>query len=282
MLRNDLLNSVTLLWIATVIIVQMFSAPTNMNPACAQEPLIVAHRGASYDAPENTLPAFELAWQKNADAIEGDFYLTKDRRIVCIHDKSTKKYCDQDLVVANSTFEQLRKLDVGAYKHKKYRGTKIPTIDEVFATVPAGKKIYIEVKCGTSIIPHLVKAIDASQLKPEQLIVICFDHQVIKQFKQVKPQLKAYWLAGVNIKQGQLTPSVEDACKILKETKADGFSTSTKHLPADYVVEVQQQGFDYHVWTINDPQEAVKLRDWKVKSITTDRPALIRKAVESN
>ena len=53
------------------------------------KPLVVAHRGASYDAPENTLPAFKLAWEQGADAIEGDFFLTKDNQIVCIHDKTT-------------------------------------------------------------------------------------------------------------------------------------------------------------------------------------------------
>ena len=58
---------------------------------CWSDPLIVAHRGASHDAPENTLPAFELAWKQGADAIEGDFLLTKDNKIVCIHDGSTKR-----------------------------------------------------------------------------------------------------------------------------------------------------------------------------------------------
>jgi len=74
-------------------------------------PLIVAHRGASHDAPENTIPAFQLAWQQKADAIEGDFYLTRDNEIVCIHDRTTKRYSDRDLVVAESTLEELRQLD---------------------------------------------------------------------------------------------------------------------------------------------------------------------------
>jgi len=71
------------------------------------KPLIVAHRGSSFDAPENTLPAFRLAWEQGADAIEGDFLLTKDNKIVCIHDKTTKRFSDQNLVVAESTLEQL-------------------------------------------------------------------------------------------------------------------------------------------------------------------------------
>jgi len=55
--------------------------------------LVVAHRDASFDVPENTLPAFKLAWEQGADAIEGDFLLTKDGHIVCIHDRTTKRFC---------------------------------------------------------------------------------------------------------------------------------------------------------------------------------------------
>ena len=64
----------------------------------AAEPFLVAHRGASHDAPENTLPAFELAWKQGADAIEGDFHLTKDGKIVCLHDYDTKRVSGTKLV----------------------------------------------------------------------------------------------------------------------------------------------------------------------------------------
>ena len=85
---------------------------------------MVAHRGESYDAPENTLPAFKLAWEQGADAIEGDFILTKDGHIVCIHERTTKRFCDQDLVVAKSTLKQLKALDVGSWKNEKYEGIR--------------------------------------------------------------------------------------------------------------------------------------------------------------
>lgn len=73
------------------------------------EPFIVAHRGASHDAPENTLAAFELAWEQGADAIEGDFHLTQDGHIVCLHDKDTKRTAGKKLVVGKSSLEELRK-----------------------------------------------------------------------------------------------------------------------------------------------------------------------------
>ena len=139
------------------------------------KPLIVAHRGSSFERPENTLPAFELAWEQGADAIEGDFLLTKDKQIVCIHDHSTKRLANRNLVVGESTLEELRELDVGSHKDLSWKGTRIPTISEVFATIPDKKKIFIEVKCGMEIIPYLVKEIGKSNLKPEQIILICFE-----------------------------------------------------------------------------------------------------------
>ena len=84
-------------------------------PVMAGEPFLVAHRGASADAPENTIPAFQLAWEQGADAIEGDFHLTADGHIVCIHDEDTQKVAGKKLIVPESTLADLRKLDVGAW-----------------------------------------------------------------------------------------------------------------------------------------------------------------------
>src|SRR5262245_61979826 len=114
-------------------------------------PLIIAHRGASHDAPENTLAAFRLAWQQDADGIECDFYLTRDEAIACIHDETTKRTAGVDLTIADATLDQLRGLDVGSWKDKRWAGERIPLIEQVFQTIPKGKRIYIEVKCGPEI-----------------------------------------------------------------------------------------------------------------------------------
>ena len=162
----------------------------------ADDVMIVAHRGASKEAPENTLPAFKLAWKQGADAIEGDFHLTKDGHIVCIHDRNTKKVSGENLVVRNVTLAELRKLDVGVRHGKAFTGTIIPTIAEVFSTIPEKKTIYIEIKCGAEIIPALLQEIEKSDLKREQIVVICFDKKVIKELKSKAPRFKASWLSG--------------------------------------------------------------------------------------
>ncbi len=242
-------------------------------------PLVVAHRGASHDAPENTLPAFELAWQKGADAIEGDFLLTKDNQIVCIHDKQTGRLAGRKLVVKDSTLAQLRELDVGSWKHEKFKGTRIPTIAEVFSTIPEGKQIFVEVKCGKEIIPHLVKEISKSKLKAEQIVLICFGQEVVKAFKQALPKNKAYWLCSFKQnEEGLWEPSLETVLATLKETKADGLD-SHHGIPGAAARKIMKAGYEWHAWTVNDGATAKKLKALGIHSITTDRPGLIRSSL---
>lgn len=241
---------------------------------CFADPLIVAHRGSSFEAPENTLPAFRLAWVQGADAIEGDFLLTKDGQIVCIHDASTKRLADKDLVVSKSTFEELRALDVGAWKHEKFKETKIPTLSEVFGTIPKGKKIFVEVKCGPEIIPFLIKEIRKANLETDQVRLICFNTKVIKAFKEKMPSYKAYWLSGFKKKNGSWKPSLGQVITTLQSCKADGLD-SQHTIPPEFSKSVINAGFEWHAWTINDIRTAEKLVKRGIDSITTDRPKLI-------
>ena len=240
------------------------------------KPMIVAHRGASHDAPENTLPAFELAWKQGADAIEGDFLLTKDNQIVCIHDGSTKRLAERNMAVRGSTLKELRELDVGSWKHEKFKGTKIPTIAEVLATIPKDRKIFVEVKCGPEIIPYLVKEIGQSKLKTEQVVLICFKHEVVKAFKQAMPKNKAYWLSSFKKdKEGVWEPSLETVLATLKDTKADGLD-SHKDIPGSAARKIMKEGYEWHAWTVNDVATATKLKALGIHSITTDRPGMIK------
>jgi glycerophosphoryl diester phosphodiesterase len=246
----------------------------------AAEPMIVAHRGASRDAPENTIPAFKLAWEQGADAIEGDFLLTKDGHIVCIHDKSTKRFASVNLPVKGTTLKNLRELDVGIRKGEKYKGTIIPTISEVFATVPATKKVFIEIKCGTEIIPPLLDQIAKSSLKKEQIVVICFNKNVLKEFKYKAPWCKTSWLCSIRKnKSGKLIPSLETVLTALREMKADGFSSGKNGISEDFVKGVMDKGYEYHVWTVDDTKTAMRFNKWGAKSITTNVPAHIKKAI---
>src|SRR6266446_92874 len=100
---------------------------------------IIAHRGASHDAPENTLAAVNLAWQQGADAVEIDVHLSSDGEIVVIHDDNTRKTAGLRKKVSAQTLAELKALDVGRWKHSKWAGESIATFAEVLENVPADK-----------------------------------------------------------------------------------------------------------------------------------------------
>ena len=245
-----------------------------------KKPLIVAHRGASRAAPENTIPAFNLAWERGADAIEGDFRMTSDGHIVCIHDKNTDRVAASNLVVARSSLEDLRTLDVGSHRGAEYQGAVIPTIGEVFATVPPGKKIYIEIKTGASIIPPLLEEIRNSDLDQEQIFVISFNKEVIRRFEEEAPQYETAWLSGFKKdKTGTTKPTPATVLETLEEINADGFSSNKNLIDASFVKQIMAQSYQYHVWTVDDPETALRFKKWGADSITTNVPGRIRAAL---
>ena len=246
------------------------------------KPMVVAHRGASGEAPENTIPAFKLAWRQGADAIEGDFHLTKDGQVVGIHDANTKKVAAKNLVVKNTTLAELKKLDVGIKKGTAFENTSIPTIGEVFKTIPAKKKIYIEIKCGLEIIPPLLREVSKSQLEKEQIVFICFDAKIIGEVKMKAPHFKAYWLSDVKQnKDGSFTPSLEDSLVTLRKVKADGMSSSRSGIDDEFISKLQMAGFEHHVWTVNEIKTAQWFANQGTLSVTTDFPGRIKGALKA-
>ncbi len=254
----------------------LLSAASETLPA----QMIVAHRGASAVAPENTLAAFQLAWTLGADMIEGDFYLTSDERIVTIHDDNTKRTAGEDHKVAQSTLKQLRQLDVGAWKSPKFRGQHIPTIEEVLSIVPDGKKILIEIKCGPEIVPQLKKVLADASLEPEQTIVIAFNEAVVIAVKKQIPNIKVYWLVGY--KQDKVTrrwsPSLSEVLAALQRTGADGLDTQANQAVVNekFARAIRDAGYELHTWTVDDPKVARYFQQLGVDSITTNHPKLIR------
>lgn len=251
------------------------------GPASAGvRPLIVAHRGASFDAPENTLAAFREAWSQDADAIEGDFLLTSDNRIVCIHDKRTKRTGDQDLEIKGSALDDLRTVDVGAWKDVKFRGESIPTLSEVLETVPSGRLILIEIKCGPEIVPTLETEIARTTLAADQIHFIAFDAEVIAAVKRAMPEIKAFWLTSYRKDRdtGVWSPSMEEVFDTLDRIGADGLDTNANRevVDSDFVSGLRDRGYEFHVWTVDDPEVARHFVELGVDSITTNRPEFLR------
>lgn len=241
---------------------------------------IVAHRGASYDAPENTLAAVNLAWKQQTDAVEIDVYLSADQQIVVVHDKTLKRYGGPDKPIASMTYAELRKHEVGGWKDPKWKGEPIPLLSEVLKTIPDGKRLFIEVKCGVEIVPHLAKALETADLPPERTAIICFSSDVIAAASEQLPNIKRYWLVSLkpNKVTGKIQPTLDELITTAKRIGSDGLDLGGKLEIIDekYVARLEQESLPLYVWTVNSSEDASRLSQMGVKGITTDRPGLLQ------
>jgi glycerophosphoryl diester phosphodiesterase len=246
---------------------------------------IVAHRGASFDAPENTLASFQLGWKQNADAVELDVMLSKDGRIVVIHDNNTKRLAGLDRPVAEQTLAELRQLDVGKWKDETFSGEKIPLLSEVLATIPDGKRLFIEVKCGAEIVPELVRELKAAGKKSEQTAIIGFSSEVMAAVKQALPNLQVYWIVSIkpDPKSDKNPITADELIATAKRIHADGFDLSACDLiDKAFGDKVRAAGLKLAVWTVNDPAVARAMQAAGVESLTTDRPGWMREQLRQS
>lgn len=246
-------------------------------------PLIVGHRGAAHDSPENTLASFEMGFEQGADAVEGDFYLTSDGKIICIHDKDTQRTAGQKYVIVETPFETLRTLDVGAWKAPSFAGQTMPTLLEILVLVPQDKYFVIEIKCGPEIIPQLQKDIATSGLQPQQMRIISFNDEVIRAARKAMPAIDAYWLTSFKQHKatGQWSPTQDEVLATLERVDATGLDCKAEPAVVDaaFVKALRAGGYEFHVWTVDEPDLARQMADLGVDSITTNRPAFLRKAM---
>ena len=238
---------------------------------------VIGHRGASSEAPENTLAANRLAFQQNADGIEIDVRLTKDHKLVCMHDKSTRRTADQELVIKESTLKKLKSLDVGLWKGMKWKGETIPTLEEVLEEIPENKSIFIEIKTGTESIDPLIEDIQKSKIDSGCITVISFHQEVVKEVKQSMESLNVNLLIAFS---GPEEVSNEEVLQKLTEFKLDGVGAENhSRLSHAFVVPILEANKKVHVWTVDDIEQAKIYKELGLSSITTNLPQLIRSAL---
>jgi glycerophosphoryl diester phosphodiesterase len=244
---------------------------------------IIAHRGASFDAPENTLAAFRLAWEQGADGIEGDFMLTADGHIVCFHDVDTKRIAGEPLVVKESSLAQLATLDVGRWKVDRWQDERIATLEDVLAVIPAGKRFVIELKDGPEIVEPLARILSASNCPAENLLIISLVDATVAECKKQLPHITWHWLSGYKQdKRGNWRPMAEEVIATIKNLGAAGYGSLAKpdHFDAAFVQKLRAAGIqEFHVWTVDDPAVARFYAQLGAWGITTNRPAFIRDAL---
>lgn len=251
-----------------------------MTAASLSAAEIVAHRGFSEIAPENTVAAFKMAWAKETDACELDLYLTKDGEIAVLHDKDTRRTTGVPGLVKDMTLADLQKLDAGSWKAPEYQGERIPSLEQSLATLPEGKKrFFLEIKCGPEVVPVLARKLEAWKPRAAQLCIIAFDKEVARESKKAMPWMKVYRLSSEATKDKKPV----DLAQLIADTKADGLDGldlgSKWAWDETLVRQVRAAGLELYVWTVNKPADVKRFAALGVDGITTDNPVMAAQAL---
>lgn len=238
-------------------------------------PKLIAHRGASANAPENTLSAFRLAWKEGADGIEGDFYLTADGEIVCIHDDKTKRTADANLPVKSSTLAQLRALDYGTWKHAKFKGEKIPVLSEVLDEIPPGKWFFLEIKDSPRIVRPIAEIFARKRPDKDKVILISFNKEVIKACRESMPEYRTNLLSSLDrfSKKG----GAEEYLTDLEWSGSHGLSFKiSAPVTKEWLEKARGKDGTLMAWTVDKRADAQRAMRFGTDFIGTNRPAGLR------
>lgn len=234
--------------------------------------LIFGHRGASAYAPQNTIPAFELAVTQGADGIELDVHLSADGVPVVIHDFTVDHTTNGAGAVHEMTLAQLKQLDAGVKFDPKFAGIPIPTLEEVFQAV-GQLFINIEIKADDSGIESAVAALIAKYELTERVAVSSFNPEILRRFSGV--------MSSVAIGLLYMPEEGFDPRLVLPDLKCEALHPYHEIIDAAYMANAKQQGYTVNTWTVNDPMRAVQLRDLGVNGIITDNPDTIITALKA-
>lgn len=241
------------------------------------KPLMIAHRGASAYAPENTLSSFLLAIAQGCDAIELDVHLTKDQKLVVFHNEELANTTNGKGIIGEMTAYELRQLDAGAWFHHDFTGEKIPFLDEVVDLVPPHIMINVELKNIPSYYIGIEEAVvDLVRKKNafERIVVSSFDHQCLLKVKELEPRLKIGLLY-----QNNLYSHIGYATQI--QIPIYSLHPQYECIKKSDIQLAVENNLHVFPWTVNHEQEMKKLIKCGVSGIMTDDLLLLKKAMSS-
>lgn len=272
-------HSIAVLATAAVVAAPVAAFAVPSNDKLVDE---IAHRGSSYEMPENTIAAIEEAIRDKVDLVEIDVQRTRDGVLVVIHDGTLTRTTNVEEVfpgrdsynVADFTYEELQQLDAGSWKGEEFAGEKIPTFTEMLERVRKSRSgLLIEVKSPSKypgIAQDLADELAAqpgylkSAVANERLVVQSFDWNFMAEFHGILPQVTAGLLG---------TPTLEQLPELA--TWADQINPNFRSVTQEYVDAVHEHGMDMNVWTVDNPDEMRRLIDLGVDGIITNKPNVL-------
>lgn len=242
---------------------------------CSHEVAIIAHRGNSSEAPENTLPAFRSAAEIGVSFLECDVHLSKEEIPVIIHDHLLFRTTDNPnpIAIDDLSLEQIKALDVGLWFHESFRGQEVLTLSELLDSPLNEANLMLEVKEGSAPEARLAEAVVDDLLRHSEkppnrnIIVGSLSPEVLKHVKELAPRQPTIAIIG-NIENIHQYPD------------PDIYALNNNVISEALIKEIHQEGKKVWIWTVDEPEEMIRLINMDVDGIITNKPRLLKELLQ--
>jgi glycerophosphoryl diester phosphodiesterase len=231
--------------------------------------LIIAHRGSSLTAPENTLAAFRLAADQKTDFIELDVQESSDGQVLVAHDSDLMKVARNATKIWEGDAATLRAIDIGSYKDARFAAERVPTLAEALAICKGRCRVVVELKSyghNQQLEQRVVDVVEAAGMQND-CVFMSLDHTMARKLKELRPD----WRVGLLVAK-----SIGD----LTELKADFLAVEARMATRRFIRQAHGAGQDVYVWTVNDPAWMFVALSRGVDGLITDKPDEARRVVE--
>jgi glycerophosphoryl diester phosphodiesterase len=236
-----------------------------------------AHRGASHDAPENTLAAFRLAREMGADGVELDVQASKDGEAVIIHDFAVDRTTDGQGLVRDKTLAELKELDAGSWFDARFAGQRIPTLQEVIVEVGHHLLLNIELKAkgldNPDLVAEVVRLIEDHNLI-HRAIVSSFNPFALRRVKRLNPRINTGLLYFFDL------PANLVRALLIALADPDALHPEKRLVTQKYMTWAKERGYRVNVWTVDKPAKMKHFIALGVDGIITNHPDVLRKVLE--
>jgi len=230
--------------------------------------LIIGHRGASGEAPENTRASFLLAVEQGADIVEMDVHLSADGSLVVIHDPTVDRTTNGHGLVGALTLDHLKALDAGSWFSPRYSGEKIPTLEEVLGWVRGKVGVAVEIKRDGPIHYPGIEARVVELLQRYDMLessaVISFDHKAVRRVKELRPEIAG----GVLFACHPVAPS-----SLALDARAEAILPHWTNLSEELVAEAHSRGLAVSTWAVDGEEELRWVLSMGVDAVATNYPS---------
>lgn len=252
----------------------------NVSTVSSKDIQVIAHRGASAYAPENTISAFKKAFELGIDILEIDVHQTKDRELVVLHDGTVNRTTNGTGKVKNTTFEELRKLDAGSWFSKDFIGEKIPSLKEVFEITPDSIVLLIEIKKGSETYPgienRVIQLISEYNLK-ERVILKSFDDKILQEFKNIDPEIPRLKVFVGQISFLRIVIDYSLNFGSVLDNDVQYIQAHWLGITKCLIDKAHKRGYKVYVWDVNNEKRMKDLILMGIDGIETDYPDKLKK-----